>query len=173
MLKSPRIQTALTLAVLVSLRPVASGGQDLPDADTREVMSFALTEGGFVKYTQASRNLLPLMQRMPSECQDEDAPRSLGELAARMDAVPGIKAAITSAGMTTREYVVFSWSLLTSGIVAWTMDQPGAKAPTGTAKANVDFVKKHQAEIQKLEVLSKFGDCDDGENEGDSASDEE
>jgi len=37
----------------------------------------------------------------------------------------------------------------------------------------VDFVKKHQAEIQKLEVLSKFGDCDDGENEGDSASDEE
>ena len=163
MLKSPRIQTALTLAVLVSLRSEATGGQNLPDADTREVMGFVLTEPGFAKYTQASRNLLPLMKRMPNDCEGEDGPRTLDELAARLDAVPGIKAAITSAGMTTREYVVFSWSLLTSGIAAWTVDQPGAKPPSGNAKANVDFIKKHQAEIQKLEVLSQFGDCDSGD----------
>ena len=164
MLKSPRIQTALTLAVLVSLRSEATAGQNLPDGDTREVMSFALTEPGFAAYTQASRNLMPLMQRMPNDCQGENA-RSLDDLAARLDAVPGIKAAITSAGMTTRAYVVFSWSLLTNGIAAWALDQPGAKPPSGTTKANVDFIKKHQAEIQKLDVLQKFGDCDDREDE--------
>jgi hypothetical protein len=156
MFQSPRVQAALTLAALVSLRSEAVAGRNLPDADSREVMSFALTEPGLLEYTRASQNLAPLLLRRPRHGHHGDAPASLGELASRLDASPGVRAAIASAGMTTRQYVVFSWSLLTSAVAAWALDQPGAKPLSGTARANVDFVKKHRSRIRALEVLREF-----------------
>jgi hypothetical protein len=87
-------------------------------------------------------------------------------MVARIDAVPGARDAIGSAGMTTREYVVFSWSLLQNGLAAWAISQPGGKLPPGVSKANVDFYKKHEAELQRLEG-QKSDDCGgDDEEEG-------
>jgi hypothetical protein len=70
--------------------------------------------------------------------------------------------------MTTGVYVVFTWSLRQTCLAALAVDQPGGKLPQGTSKANVDFYKKHQAELQKLEGLKQGDDCDDDREDDES-----
>jgi hypothetical protein len=72
--------------------------------------------------------------------------------------------------MTTREYMVFSMSLLQTGIAAWGLEQPGGKLPPGVSKANVDFYKAHKATIERLSAGSK-DKCDDSADERDSGDD--
>ena len=85
-------------------------------------------------------------------------------MVAKLNAVPGAQAAIQSAGMTTREYVVFMWSIMQSGMSAWAQDQSG-KLPPGVSQANVDFYKKHEADMA---AIGENDPCDD-----DSAEEEE
>jgi len=77
-----------------------------------------------------------------------------------MDGVPEVKSALKSAGMTSREYLVFSWSVFQNGMAAWTLEQPGGKLPPGVKMANVTFYRAHEAELKKLGELTKQADCD-------------
>ncbi len=161
MLTSRRIAGVLFAVVVMMLAvPRFASGQD---ADTQEVLRYTLTDSGLAKYVQATRQLAALPGAVPGNCDDEDtASASLDEVVARVDAMPGAKAAIQSAGMSTREYMLFSLSLLHNGMAAWATSQPGGTLPPGVSKANVDFVNKHDAELKQLEGLSKQGDCGDG-----------
>jgi hypothetical protein len=131
------------------------------DADSQEVLRYTFTEAAFAKYTQATKRLAAL----PAEdaCDDEDDEdtdaQSLDAIAAKLDAMPGAKAAIQSTGMTTREYVLFSLSLLHNGLAAWAASEPGGKLPPGVSQANVDFLKKHDAELKQLKALEPQNDC--------------
>jgi hypothetical protein len=138
------------------------------DADTAEVQRYVLTDAGLAKYSQATKKLASL-PRDPAACSDEgdgSGSQSIDQMAAKLGAVPGAKAAVQAAGMSLREYVVFSMSLLQNGLAAWALDQPGGKLPQGVSKANVDFVRKHDAQLKQLHGLSPHG-CDD-----DAAEDE-
>ena len=152
-----RLLGAVTLALLLPGFAVAQ------DSDAREIQSHVLTAAGLAKYTQATKKIAALPG---GDCDDDgdDSP-SLDQMTAKLNASPGAKAAIQSAGMTTREYVVFSWSLLQTGLAAWAVDQPGGKLPPGASKANVDFYKKNEAALQQLEGAG--GDCEDDRNEDD------
>lgn len=131
------------------------------DRDTQEIAKYTLTEAGLAKYTQASKKIAALPAAAQANCEDDDSEsKSLDQMAAKFDATPGMKAAIQSAGMTTREYVVFMMSMFQNGLAAWALEQPGGKLPAGTSKANVDFYKAHQGEIAKLEALNQNDDCD-------------
>jgi hypothetical protein len=66
-----------------------------------------------------------------------------------------------SAGISSREYLVFSLSLLQNGIAAWALDQPGGKVPPGISMANVKFYRTHDAALKKLGEETKTADCDD------------
>lgn len=142
------------------------------DADAQEVMRYSLTEAGLAKYSQATRQLAALPSGAPGACgddgQDSEA-QSITAGAAKLDAVPGAKAAVQSAGMNSREYIVFSLSLMQSGLAAWGLSQPGGKLPPGMSKANVDFVQKHDAALKQLGALSKRSDCGGDEEEQDEA----
>ena len=150
-----RLLSAMMIALLL---PGFAAAQD---RDAKAVQSQALTDAGLAKYTQATRKLAALPG---GDCDDDDS-QSIDQMTAKLNASPGAKAAIQSAGMTTREYVVFTWSLLQTGLAAWAVDQPGGKLPPGTSKANVDFYKKHAAELQQLEGLKQGDDCDDREDD--------
>jgi len=148
------------LVLAVSIVAVAA-----QDADTQEVQRYALTDAGLAKYTQATQKLAALPTG-PVNCNDDgDDAKSLDAMVAEISAKPGAQAAIQSAGMTPREYVVFSMSLLQNGIAAWAVKQPGGSLPAGVAKANVDFVNRHDADLKKLEAMSQGAECSDSEND--------
>ena len=148
----------IVLAFLVSPAAVA---QSFSASDTREIQGYALTEAGLAKYSQATRNLDALAMNPSTACDDDDASAtSLDKMVARLDAVPGAKSAIKSAGMTTREYLLFTWSVFQNGMAAWALDQPGGKPSPGVSMANVDFYRQHEAEFKKLGKSGTSGDCE-------------
>lgn len=155
------ISTALAVAfALVLLVPLMGGAQNLSDRDSREVADYLLSEPALKKYAQAVRNLQPFMAQVPQDCDDEN-PKSLNDMAARVDGVPQVKSALKAAGMTSREYLVFSFSVFQNGMAAWALAQPGGKLPAGVKMANVNFYRSHEAELTKLGELTKEAGCDD------------
>jgi hypothetical protein len=130
------------------------GCQDIAlaqDHDAQEVSSYKLTDAGLAKYKQAHERLSGL----PATCtdiegEDDSDAKTIDDMVAKMNALPGVQSAIQSTGLSTREYVVFSFSLMQSGMAAWATSQPGGKLPPGVAQANVDFFKQHEAELAAL-----------------------
>lgn len=165
----PRFTVAALAGAALLLAAVAPGVH-AQDADGAEVKRYVLTEAGLAKYSQAHRNLAALPAGRTGSCDDDsgDSPTSISGMVAKLDATPGAKAAVQSSGMTTREYVVFSMSLLQNGLAAWALDQPGGKLPAGVSKSNVDFVKKHDAELKRLGEVGRKNDCG-----GDAAGEED
>lgn len=151
--------SVVSCAVAIGL--FASGPVVAQDADTREVQAYALTDAGLAKYTRATESLVALPG---AACDDGQQAQSIRAMAARLDSIPGARAAIQAAGMTTREYVVFSWSLLQTGLAAWAVSQPGGKLPAGVSQSNVDFYKKHEAQLKRLERLKADDECEDEED---------
>ena len=156
MSRTIRLQVALLTAfAIVSF---VSGSAIAQDRDTQEVLAYTLTETSLAKYVQATRNLAALQET----CDDDDSDsQSIDQTVARLNAQPGAKAAIQSAGMTTREYVVFSWSIIHTGLAAWALSQPGGKLPAGASKANVDFYRKHEAGLKSLGSSKSRDACAD------------
>ncbi len=172
-------RTALLVAGAAALLASAVAvAENLADRDRKEISSYALTEAGLAKYTQALKNLGPLARQMADDCgkgddndSASDTPHSLDAMVARVDAIPGVRAAIMAAGITTREYLVFTFSLFQNGMTAWALDQPGGKLPPGVSMANVNFYRTHEAAIKSLGDETKSA-CDDGEDDREGESDE-
>jgi len=157
-LKTARMVTVVSaLALLVA---VAAEAQGLADRDAKEISDYVLTDAALAKYTQAVRKLQPLKEQLQQDCDREDAQESLNGMAARMDKVSGVKSALKGAGMTSREYLVFSLSVFENGMAAWALEQPGGKLPPGVKMANVNFYRAHKADLEKLGELTKQADCD-------------
>ena len=153
---APTVTVAFALALLA---PMAAA-QNLADRDAKEVADYVLTEAALAKYTKAAHKLHPLKEQLQQDCDREDAPESLHGMAARMDAVPAVKSALQAAGMTSREYLLFSFSLFQNGMAAWALEQPGGALPPGTKPANVNFYRTHKADLEKLSELTREMDCD-------------
>ncbi|NGZ10334.1 MAG: hypothetical protein CV088_13250 [Nitrospira sp. LK70] len=67
-----------------------------------------LTDAALAKYGQAVHKLHPLKEELQQDCEHDEGQQSLNDAAARMDKHPGAKAAPKAAGMTAREYLLFS-----------------------------------------------------------------
>jgi hypothetical protein len=144
----------------ILLTPVVIEAQNLADHDAKEIAEYMLTEPALAKYTQAVHKLQPLMAQLAQECDREEGSTSLNDMATRMDGVSGVKPALKAAGMTSREYLVFSWSVFQSGMAVLAVQQPGGKLPPGVKMANVNFHRTHEAELTKLGELTTHADCD-------------
>jgi hypothetical protein len=157
-LAAPIVAAALLLAGL----PCTAVAEDL-----QEVSSYALTESGLAKFTAATRNLAAIPGACEADEDDDDSSAdSIDDLVAKLESTPGAKAAIQAAGMTPREYVVFTFSMMQSGMAAWAQNQPNAKLPAGISQANIDFYRKHEA---AMAALGENDPCDaepDDEKEG-------
>ncbi|MDH4152373.1 MAG: hypothetical protein OEV01_01170 [Nitrospira sp.] len=145
---------------LALLAPMAAEAQHLADRDAKEVSDYVLTEAALAKYTKAVHRLQPLMEQLPQDCEGDEHTKSLNDMAARMDKVSDVKSALKAVGMTSREYLVVSFSVFQSGMAAWALDQPGGTLPPGMKPANVNFYRAHKAELEKLGELAKQADCD-------------
>ena len=159
-------------ALLVA--PAVSFAQDFTDADTREVTSYVLTEKGLEQFTQASKNLGSLAKEILNDCDDSDDSdgsdnlETLDDMVAHMDSIPGVTEAIESAGMSNREYIVFSLSIFQNAMAAWVVSETDGELPPDVSMANVEFYQSHEAEIQQAGAQMESGDCDE-----DDANDDE
>ena len=165
MFKLERLHAALLLATaLVAIPPPAMGA---PDRDAQEISRYRLTDAGLAKHAQASRNLGALAKPPPEDCAEGEADdsdgndRSLDESVARLDAIEGVRKAIGSAGLTTREYVVFSWSVMQAALAAWALEQPGGKLPADVSMENVTFYREHAATLRQLGEQTRAAACDE------------
>jgi hypothetical protein len=157
-----RIRTVLvTVASVILLAPVVSVAQGFPDRDAREISSYVLTEAALAKYKRATSNMGELSKTVSGSCEDDEGSGSLDASVARINAVPGAQAAIQSAGMTTREFIVFTWSLFQNGMASWALSQPGGTLPPGVSKANVDFYRAHEQALNQLGPQQGSDTCSD------------
>jgi hypothetical protein len=146
---------AFIAAAALILLPVARA-ETLPEADTREVRAYTLTEIALEKYVEATRKL----SAIPLDCA-ADGPDvgSLTEAAARIDAVPGAKAAVRSTGLTSREYVLFAFSLIENAFASYALEQPGGKLPPGVSMSNIEFLRKNSGVIERLANETEVAEC--------------
>lgn len=154
--------TAFALALGGTPPAAAQGG------DAAEVGRYVLTESGLARFTQATRNIAAV----PGACErenddDPDDLKSIDQMVAKMNSAPGVQGAIQSAGLTTREYVVFMFSMMQNGLAAWAVSQPGGKLPPGISQANVDFFRKHEATMAALGDGDPCGDDPADDSGGD------
>src|SRR5262245_13358908 len=166
---TPGIQLASAVALAATLGLAAPGIAIASDDDTREISNYVLSESGLAKFTQATQNLAAVPGACAREDDEDSDSQSLDEMVAKVNGVPGAQAAIQSAGMTTREYLVFSWSIIQTGMAAWALSQPGGKLPPDVSQANVDFYKKHEAE---LAAIPESVSCNDEDDSGEADTDE-
>ena len=153
----------LALAALLLGTPGRSTAQD---ADSREVAAYRLSEATLAKFLRASRAMAAAAKPAPADTgddaedrddddddDDDDAEdsKSIAEIAAFYDANPAARRAITGAGLTTREYVVFSFALFQAGMGAWLVEQQGwSKLPPDVARTNVEFYQRHKAQLDSV-----------------------
>jgi hypothetical protein len=149
----PRLPAVATAAVTAFAAFAAPLGAQTDD----EILArYRLTEAGLVKFTQASRNFIAIAKAdsaaLEQQSEDSDG-MTLAQMAALYDGHPGLKRAITSAGMTTREYVTFIMSMFQAGMGAWMVEQQGGKfdkVPAGFPHENIRFYQQHRAALEAI-----------------------
>lgn len=150
--------------VLVAAAVIAFGVA-VPAAadDLTEVSGYALTDAGLAKFAKATQNLAALPGACEEEEDDGSNAQTIDDLVAKLDATPGAKAAVQSAGMNTREFVVFTFAMMQAGMAAWAQSQPNAKLPPGISQANIDFYRKNEAALTALGENDPCAEASTGE----------
>jgi hypothetical protein len=164
------------VAALAVLLGSSAWAQGSGQGDAKEIGSYRLTDAGLAKFNQATRNLEPLEQRAASECRGDDGGddgngQTIDQVVARLNAKPGVPQAIKSAGMTTREYVVFTMAVFQAGMASWALSQPGGKLPPDVSMDNVNFYRKHEASMQKVGQAKPSQRCDQDDGASDDQGD--
>jgi hypothetical protein len=153
-------RTLAAVTLLALMLPAPSQAQ--VDRDTQEINSYVLTDAGLARYSKAIAALGSIAKKMSGDCEDDDDgdAQSIDQIVAKLNAKPGAKAALQAAGMTPREYIVFSMSVFQTGFATWGLSQPGGKLPPGVSMANVNFYRKNEAAFAKLGQATQSDDCD-------------
>jgi hypothetical protein len=149
---APLLAAAALLAATPALRAQT--------ADEQTLASYRLDASNLAKFEQASRNMATSLQnpavreqakQFSASTAAEEDPRTIADMAARLDRFAPARQAIASAGLPTTEYVTFQLSLFQAGMAMMVMDRmQGATVPEGTPKENVDFVRANKERLEKL-----------------------
>ena len=140
----------LAVAALVALlgaRPAAAQDPDEEARMERIASTYRLTEAGLRKYTAAMRELGELARSQPSILKSGDTTRPALH--------PAVRAALARAGLSWDEFEKFGVALAYAHMANLGASMSGGaardleKAPP-VARANVAFVKSHEAELKAL-----------------------
>lgn len=167
--------TALAFAI-PCLLPATATAQDQGDKDLKAISAYTLTMPKYRQFTGAMVNMAKAAQADPSleNAIENSGELSLDELIARYNSVPPLKAAITKAGMTPREFALAQGAIIQAGMAYGLMKQlklpPDSVAKTtGVSRANLEFFRTNEAEIERMsrELEAQFP-----KNEAKAAEDE-
>lgn len=146
----PRLLAVATAAFAAIAAPLGA------QTDDEVLARYRLTEAGLVKFTQASRSFIAIAKvdsaALEQQSEDSDG-MTIAQMAAMYDGHPGLKRAITSTGMTSREFVTFLMSMFQAGMGAWLVEQQGGKfdkVPAGIPHENIRFYQQHRAALEAI-----------------------
>ena len=149
------------LAVIALSLPAAVEAQQ-SDADLKAVSGTTLTMPKYKQYLDATVNLANAAAKNPglAEGMKDSGDKSIDEQVEAIESNPQVKAAVTSTGLTTRDYVLTQWALLQTGMAYAMTKGTGATQDdmikkAGVSKANMDFYAKNEAEINRLAEAAK------------------
>jgi hypothetical protein len=155
--------------------PAATEAQQ-SEADLKAVSATTLTMPKYKQYLDATVNLANVAANDPSlaEGMKDGGEKSIDEQVRMFERNPQVKAAVTSTGLSTREYVLTQWALLQTGMAYAMTKQAGASQEgmikqAGVSKANMEFYAQNEAEINKLaeEAKTRAPAMADDEESGD------
>jgi hypothetical protein len=164
------------LAVIALSLPAAVEAQQ-SEADLKAVSATTLTMPKYKQYLDATVNLANAAAKNPrlAEGMKDSGDKSIDEQVKAIESHPQVKAAVTSTGLTTRDYVLTQWALLQAGMAYSMTKGTGATQEdmikkAGVSKANLDFYAKNEAEINRLaeEAKARTPAMPDEEDAGDN-----
>jgi hypothetical protein len=175
-----RLRTIIALLAVVSLAAVAPVGAQKPadtatttksalTGDAREVATYRLTMPVMRKMARVQENIYTMITSTPAlrskyaalneATENEPEPNTLDEMVQRMERMPEMTRAITSAGLTTREYLTAMLSMVQAAMaLSFTQMEGPARAkelPAGVMADNVAFLKANKAELDRLTARTK------------------
>lgn len=121
-------------------------------ADTDALQQVKISENDIAKFKVAERNLIALKKSDPKvgeKMADTPDNASIDELAQSLDSLPVVKRAISTAGLTSRQYVLMTLAIIEAMLASEYVKQ-GKAVPSDVVTANVAIVNKHQTELGSL-----------------------
>jgi hypothetical protein len=153
----------LALGLLLAAAPLLAPGAAAQTAqgtaaarDAAELAAYRMTEEGLAKFAAATRSLA-VASRSAEAIGDVTAGREdlVTAMAEAFEARPPLREAIVGAGMTSREYALFTMALIQASLgVAIVEANPAAidHLPADVSKENVRFVQAHRAALDALQA---------------------
>jgi hypothetical protein len=108
---------------------------------------------GFEAMVGANPALGEKIERLELTDPEDGSPLILDKAVAQIASIPEFKKALASAGMTPREYVVFSFALLGATLAEYGLSQGGtlsSDSPPALAE-NVKWLKANRAELERFQ----------------------
>src|ERR1700683_2542453 len=121
MIDRTRIRTWAAIAVLLlgaagmAMQQPAPQRNPPDDADSKEYRNYRLTMDNVTKFAEASKALVKLSHDNPSlekDMESQSDARTIAEAVRTTEKYPAVTAAIKSAGLTTRDFVVMTGTLV-------------------------------------------------------------
>src|SRR5215210_3944478 len=152
------LSRAMVLALALPwLVPAPAAAQKPGDKDLKAISAYTLTMPKYKQFMAAMLNLGKAAQRDPklAETFHDSGNLTIDQMVARFSAVPPAKQAIADAGLTSREFAVAQGAMLQAGMSYGLMKQlklspDSVSKTTGVSKANLDFMQKNEAEIERM-----------------------
>lgn len=152
---APASTAAAPSVATVAQAPAVETDAESPD-------DYELTMANIERWMAAQKNLAALVAADPA-IEDETAmnisEEDSAQYAARMEASPKMRAAITQAGMSTHDFALTGEALTSTMMAVGAVDAGALKdIPEGLNPQNVEFYRSHKAEIEaKLKAFGAQG----------------
>ncbi len=151
-MKSVLRAAALAASMLVLAQPALAKGDDMSAADLASLKGYALSMDK-INAMQAAMDEAKKSGKSGQLHSVGDDARSLGEMEAKVKAVPGAMAIFAKHGLSAHDVVVMPFALMDAGMCAL-YPSAAPKLADRVSPAQIAFYKQHQAELKKVHWIS-------------------
>ena len=129
-------------------------GNPPDDADSKEYKNFRLTMENVNKFVAASKSLVKLSHDNPDlekQMESQADARTIDDAVTTTEKYPAVTAAIKSAGLTTRDFVVMTGTLMGAEMAVGMKKQGQIKQfPPSVSAANAAFVEQNWDKLNAM-----------------------
>jgi hypothetical protein len=146
--------------LLFVVPPASAQREAQEEADAKTIASYRLTLSALRKYEAIADHLSTWLKTQPAaqveqagaSASSSNDDMSIDEMAKEVVKVKAVADALQKAGMTSREYVIFTFALAEAGLYVEMKKRGLADDPEDTNPANIKFVEDNAAVLKALQT---------------------